>query len=459
MTSKTSLLDDALAAYRQLLPTPSARAAESPALGHFNYGFALNGAGRFAEALVALNLARDCGLVHADLFHSRGIALFNLHRAHEALADFDQALPLAPPETAANIHNTRGFVLQSLGRWHEAHQSYQSATQLNPGLAIAQLNKGINLLGLGQWADGWEGYEWRWHGAHEASTGGYRQAHSPLPQWDGKPVDPSARLLVFAEQGLGDTLLCARYLRLAAALFARVSVVTPPALVRLLQTSCGPQVEVLAHMPADHAAWTWQCPAMSLPRAFKARPDDGPPQPPYLQALPEDAARWRERVASLRTERARRTVVGLVWAGAAHLKEDAARSIALNQLSGLLQTPNVAFISLQTGTAAGQAAPWTQAGQLADWTAELHDFADTAALVAALDLVISVDTAVAHLAGGLGTPVWMLNRFNGDWRWLRDRSDSPWYPSMRIFNQSAPGDWSGALAQVQTALASQSTFP
>ena len=256
-------------------------------------------------------------------------------------------------------------------------------------------------------------------------------------------------LLLHAEQGLGDTLQFCRYVPLIAAGAKTVLEVQAP-LVRLLSRL--PGVASIVAQGACLPPFDAHCPLLSLPGALGTTLDTIPAATAYLAADPALAAEWSERLAGLAGLR-----VGIVWAGSARddpelAAVDARRSISLEALAPLAGAPGVSFISLQKGEPAAQASRPPLGMALADFTADLDDFEDTAALVANLDLVISVDTAVVHLAGALGKPVWLLNRFDTCWRWLLNRDDSPWYPTLRQFRQSSPGDWTSVIAAVRKAL-------
>jgi hypothetical protein len=273
----------------------------------------------------------------------------------------------------------------------------------------------------------------------------WRQPADPLSRpepeaWRGR------RVLLFAEQGFGDTLQFLRYVPMVQAIAAEVVVEVQPALTRLAATLPGAPMVVGQGDPVP--AHDVAVPLLHLPWAFGTTPDTIPGGVPYLAADPAAVARWRARLGGLPGLK-----VGLAWAGdprpqdrAAH-RVDRRRSMTLAALAPLGEVPGVSFMSLQMGAAAAQARP--EGMVLHDWTGELHDFADTAGLMQALDLVITVDTACVHLAGALGRPVWMMNRFDSCWRWLRERADSPWYPTLRIFRQVAPGEWGAVVGEVR----------
>jgi hypothetical protein len=337
--------------------------------------------------------------------------------------------------------------LANLGRRREALASCDRAIALKPDSPEARFNRAACHLALGDYERGWEEYEWRWQTRHAAAL-----PDLPGPLWQG---NANQTILVHAEQGFGDSLQFCRYVPMLA---KRATVVldVPRPLVRLLSSlDCDVRIVARGDDLPPFDAWI---PMLSLPRAFNTTLATVPAAVPYLRADPEQASRWRDRVAALPGRK-----VGLVWAGSPlspqprALAMDRRRSMTLQQFAPLAALPGLCLISLQKGDAATQKPP---AGMvLHDWTEELHDFADTAALVAAMDLVISVDTSVVHLAGALARPVWVLNRYDQCWRWLSDRTDSPWYPTARLFRQPEPGDWSSVIGEVAKALRNDQTLP
>jgi hypothetical protein len=302
----------------------------------------------------------------------------------------------------------------------------------------------MTLLRAGRYEEGWREYEWRWKTHQLASS----VRDFSQPRWEGGALDGRV-LLVHAEQGFGDTLQFCRY---AKRVEGRVVLEVPSALVGLMQ-SMGGGVQVVAKgdvLPAFDV----HCPMMSLPVLIETAPDPVSNAAPYLHAAPERAADWQARLAELPGLR-----VGLVWAGGARPDQptlgavNRRRSMTLAALAPLSAIAGVRLVSLQKGGPAEEVSQAPSGMQIHDFTAELHDFSDTAALIEALDLVISVDTAVAHLAGGLGKPVWLMNRFDSCWRWLTERRDSPWYPTLVQYRQPAPGDWDSVVADVACDLA------
>ena len=374
----------------------------------------------------------------AEALNNLASALSQLGRLEEAVDAGRKAVALKPLPGA---YNNLGIVLTNLGRLTEAEDSLGQALRLRPDDAEAHLNLAFNHLVAGRLAEGWEHYEWRW------KTRGFERARASSTLWKGEPLR-GRTILLHAEQGLGDTLQVCRYAPLIAAADARVILEVQPSLVRLLSRLPG-VTEVVAKGDSSPPV-DLHCPLMSLPRAFRTTLETIPGKP-YLEAEPALTAAWRRRLDGLAGLK-----VGLVWAGGrranlAVASLDVRRSMTLDMMAPLGDVPGVSFVSLQKADPAA-AASRPSGMTLHDFTADLNDFADTAALVAELDLVISVDTSVAHLAGGLGKPVWLLNRFDTDWRWLLNRDDSPWYPTLRQFRQPRPGEWDPVIAAVRDAL-------
>lgn len=328
-----------------------------------------------------------------------------------------------------------------MGQIDEAIAAYRRALALNRGLAEAHNSLGLALLLQGEFLPGWDEYEWRWKMKDFPSP----QRNLDQVQWTGQPLE-GRTLLLHAEQGIGDTLQFIRYLPLIRRLGASIIVECPSELQRLIRPiASGHRVGVTGQpLPP----FELHCPLMSLPRVFGTMLDSIPREIPYLRADADDIQTWKDRLG----EDLPSLKVGLAWAGSPNHAEDRYRSIALDRLGPLGQVPGIRFVSLQKGHAATQTNKLPHGMQLIDISEEINDFADTAALIANLDLVIAVDTAVAHLAGAMGAPVWVLLPFAPDWRWMLDREDSPWYPTMRLFRQPLRGDWDSVIARVVRAL-------
>jgi Tfp pilus assembly protein PilF len=405
--------------------------------------------GRFEEAEIAYRDAIAARPGFAEAHYNLGLMLQGQNRLEEAEAAYRQAATLAP--TLAQAHNNRGAALRDLRRLDEAMAAFETAIRLRPDYADAQFNQAMCRLMMGDYARGWAQYEWRWR----TRQARFAQRGFNRPLWLGRERLAGVRLLVHAEQGFGDTLQFCRYVPDVAALGARVILEVQPGLERLMAGLAG--VEQVVGQGEPLPPFDAHVPLMSLPLALGARPNSAPAKIPYLAADPAAAKAWARRLAG---EGLR---VGLVWAGAARPDQaiaaavDRRRSLPLAAFAPLAEIDGVALHSLQKGAPAAQlrdgSAPPGLVSAITDPTADLYDFADTAALIANLDLVIACDTSVAHLAGAMGKPVWILSRFDGCWRWLCDRDDTPWYPTARLFRQTAPGDWTGVLGQVAAALA------
>ena len=397
-----------------------------------------------AEALcrAALKLAPDHVAAHTNL----GNALHGQGRHVAALDSFRAALARAPG--AGDPLTGRGLSLQALGRMDAALAAFRSGVAAMPACPLAHVNLAHGLLAAGQFAEGWAELEWR------SAAPERRKTVLPGAPWRGEPLY-GRRMLVQEEGGYGDILQFARYVPMILQRGGQVVLRAHRPLLRLLDGLPGMEVtDVAAPLPP----YDLRCPILSLPRLFASGLDTIPPPLP-LRVDPDQVATWRARIATAGQGGASRLVVGLVWAGSprpndpAQAAMDRRRSMPLAALAPLAGLPNVTLVSLQSGAAATQIS--RAALPVFDAMDAMADFADTAALTAACDLVISVDTAMLHLAGSLGRPVWLLDRYDGCWRWMKGREDSPWYPTLRIFRQATPGDWDGVVARVVQALATR----
>lgn len=414
-----------------------------------NLGNALRDLGRLAEAedrfRAALALAPDFAQGYSNL----GNVLKDQGRLEEAFALYARAQALAP--SFADAPYNKGCILHEQGRLDAAAAAYKQALACQPDYADAHWNLAHLKLLNGDFEGGWRDYEWRWR-----KTGALAHGYS-APLWDGGDL-AGRTILLHAEQGLGDSLQFVRYAPMVKAKGGRVVLSVPKPLVRLFRLSMPEIDEIVAQgdpapLPPHHC----RAPLMSLPLLFGTRLETVPAKVPYLAAAPDQAASWAARVGEIAQGKKK---IGLVWAGSprpdladAHAV-DQRRSMRLEQFAPLAGIEGVHFFSLQKGEGTALQAQTPPAGMaLADLMDEARDFADTAAFVAALDLVIGVDTSVIHLAGGMGKPVWVLSRFDGCWRWLLERADSPWYPTLRLFRQKRPADWENVVAEVKAALA------
>ncbi len=404
------------------------------ALAHNALGIVLRdqGAGEAAMASFRASLARDPRF--AEAHNNLGVALRDRGDHAAAAAAYRKALALKPD--FAEAHNNLGNALQELGQSDEAIATLREALRVSPDYATAHHNVGIALLLAGQFEEGWDEYEWRWR--VESFAADRARFHQPV--WTGAPLDGET-VLVHAEQGLGDTLQFIRYVPHVAAAGGRVVVECEHGLARLVAAVDGIERVVVKGAPLpQHAP---RAPLLSLPRIAGTTLATVPAEVPYL-SVPEGARR-----PALASADGRRRI-GIVWAGKPKHGKDRARSVPVRLFAPLARRDDVALYSLQVGPGAADLASLD--APIRDLAPGLTDFADTAAALDALDLVITVDTAVAHLAGALARPVWTLLPVAPDWRWMLARDDSPWYPTMRLFRQASRGDWAGVFARVETAL-------
>jgi len=366
-----------------------------------------------------------------------GVALGKSGDLKAAAAKLREAIKLDP--NYAEAHFNLGVALGDLHEIDETVAAYERAIQLRPDYAEARHALAMVHLQRGRFELGWPDYEYRWKLASAPKPYQHRQ-----PRWSGEDLEGKT-ILLHAEQGLGDTLQFARYIPMVADRAKQVYLICQPPLERLF--SQWEKVHLLTDLFQRLPGYDVHCAVTSLPLAFGTRLETIPADVPYLVPDPAKVEKWKQRLDA--TQRLR---VGLVWAGNPQHQNDRQRSISLSRLAPLAQfADQVAFYGLQKGDATRQRDDVREL-RLVDLAEELTDFADTAAVIASLDLVITVDTAVAHLAGALGKPVWTLLAFASDWRWLLDRSDSPWYPTMRLFRQRTAGDWNEPVEQVIAAL-------
>ena len=407
---------------------------------HNNRGLVLDALGRPEDALASYDRALAIAPDFVEALNNRGNVLQRLERHQDAVTCYERALALNRdfPEVLNNL----GRSLAYMGRHQEALANTTRAVALKPSYIDAQWNEGLLLLRLGDFHRGWEQYELRF----KRGEGLKKLRTFSKPVWLGESPVTGKTILVHFEQGLGDTIQMARYTRLLAEQGARVIFEVQPPLKSLLAQLGSPGIQVIGFGDAM-PEFDLYCPLMSLPLAFRTEPNTIPPATPYLTVPADRIVHWNERLPKHKGLR-----VGLVWSGNANHGDDGNRSVALARVASLFDTPNVQFISLQKELREADAQLLAQDLRVADLGREFGDFHDTAAAVAALDLVISVDTSVAHLAGALGKPVWVLLPFCPDWRWLLDRDDSPWYPTARLFRQPGIGDWESVMDRVRQEL-------
>jgi lipoprotein NlpI len=430
----TGQYPEAIASYRAALAIDATRPET-----HLNLGNALLRAGQPDAALAAYRaaLALKPGFAEAHLNAGNILQLQNDLDAAEAC--YARALALRPDY--ADAHVNLGKIHRARNHLAAALASCRRALALNPSLPQAHLNEGLIHLVSGDLRAGWPKAEFRW----EITQGPLKRTWS-VPVWHGGVPLAGKTILLHAEQGLGDTLQFVRYVPKVAALGARICLEVSPSLKPLLATL--PHVaEIRAH-GEELPHFDFHCPLLSLPLAFGTELDSVPSEVPYLTVPPDRIARWSKLLGPGPGPR-----VGLAWSGHPGHPNDRNRSVPFDAFQticaplGAVRYFNLKIEASREDVLALQAAP-----HITDLAEQVHDFADTAALVAQMDLVISVDTSVAHLAGALGRPVWLLTAFSPDWRWLMERRDSPWYPTMWLFRQPRIGDWAPVLSEVRSEL-------
>jgi tetratricopeptide (TPR) repeat protein len=394
---------------------------------------------RAVEALAGYDQALAIRPDHAEALYNRGVVLQELRRPAEALASFERTLAVKPDHVDAL--NNRGIVLRDLERHGEALASYDRALAIEPDNAETHVNRSCLRLLLGDLDRGFEEFEWRWR---VQETAPWRR-NFVEPLWLGKAPLAGRTILLHAEQGLGDAVQFVRYAPLVAAAGAEVVLEVPPPLTALLSQIEG--VSRVIGRGEQLPAFDCHCPLLSLPLAFKTALATIPARVPYLFAPEDRTIKWRRRLPPSSKRR-----VGIAWAGNQMFKGDQTRSPGLARLCPLLSVAEVEFLSLQKDLRAGDRELLGSNPRVMHMGDAVEDFGDTAALMACVDLVITSDTSVAHLAGALGRPVWVLLQHVPDWRWLLGRDDSPWYPTARLFRQPEPGDWDSVIRQVLTML-------
>ncbi|WP_428484230.1 tetratricopeptide repeat protein [Rhodopila sp.] len=409
---------------------------------HNNLGMVHYSLGRMAEAESCFRAALRLHPEHANATLNLGSVRQIGNDVEEAEGLFRCALALGVDPARAN--SNLSLALMEQVRPEEAETCCREALDMRPDYPEARANLALALLMMGRLEEGWQAYESRWHVEAMAAP----PPTLPRPRWTGQALNGET-VLLYAEQGFGDTLQFCRYASMVAAAGGRVVLVVPKPLGRLMTTLEG-VAQVLSEDDAFVPPFDYHCPLLSLPFAFGTTMETIPAATPYLHA---DPSVWAEALGALPGLK-----VGLVWAGKSRIEQphavaiDRRRSMRLVDMAPLFAVAGVSFVSLQLGPPAGQMRRPPGEIVLHDFSDRLGDWADTADLIAGLDLVIAVDTAVVHLAGALGKPVWMLNRFDSCWRWFIGRDDTPWYPTMRLFRQTRRGDWAGVIERVRVAL-------
>jgi len=433
LLNKLKRFEEALSSYGTVL---SLRPDDAVALN--NRGNVLAKLARFVEAVASFDRALAIRPDYAEAFNNRGVALQKLGQFEEAVESYDKAIALRPDY--AEAFDNRGIALKELRRFDDALASHRKAQELAPDFADAYWNEALLLLLAGDLMAGWAKYEWRWKRLTFTSP---RRGFSQ-PQWDGFESLYDRKILLHSEQGLGDAIQFCRYVPQVAARGAHVILEVAEPLRRLMGALPG-VAEIVAN-GETLPEFDMHCPLISLPPAFGTRLDTIPAATPYLRAPSDALLAWEMRLGAKKRPR-----IGIVWAGNPDHENDRNRSIALAALLPLTGI-EATFVSLQKELRPGDEALLRERDDIFHLGFMLNDFSDAAALVSRLDLVVSVDTSLAHLAGALGKPVYILLPYTPDWRWLIGRDTSPWYPTARLFRQTTPGDWDEVIARVASEL-------
>jgi hypothetical protein len=427
-------LDDAAAAYRRAIRIQPDYIEAINDLGNI-----LETLGRSDEAIAAFRQAILAAPGDADLHNNLGIALREKGRFGEAVDAYSRAIALDPRH--ADAHHNLGNALGQLGRLGDAQAACSRALEINPEDAQAKFLSGTLHLLAGEFSLGWPRYEERWDIPEATSP----RRDFAQPMWNGSALE-GRRVLIHEEQGFGDAFQFIRYAPLVAEFGGQVILECSGSLAEVFSTVKGVGQIVVAGEPLPH--FDLHIPMLSLPLAFRTTLGTIPQNVPYIS---DDAARcefWRAWLA----ESDAALKVGIVWGGRTDTTQRSLRSVRLRDWLPIFRVPDVDFVSLQVGRGIEQIKQLPGRQPVRDASGHIEDFADTAALVSQLDLVIAVDTAVAHLAGALGKPVWVLLPFAPDWRWMLGREDSPWYPSMRLFRQQRALEWEPVISRVRKEL-------
>ena len=417
-----------------------------------NQGNILHTLNRFDEAVISLKKAIQLNPGYAEAYSNLGNSLQEWGQLEESLENYDKAIQISP--YLIDAHSNRGVLLQKLGRIDEALESYNKAIQINPNLADIQFNKSIALLLSGDFEQGFKNYEWR--EKNEILAGAPHKRNFSQPLWLGDRSIKNKTILLYSEQGLGDTIQFSRYIPLVKELGAKVILEVQAPLIELFKEGQS-SFEVYVN-GSNLPHFDFRCPLMSLPLAFKTNIHSIPNNFPYINANQNKVAYWYKKLSSEKGLK-----VGLVWNGGFRPGQpnlwsvNERRNIPVEKFCNAFNNLRVNFYSLQKGEPAESEIALLEEKlwpnhNFFNYANELNDFSDTAGLIGNLDLIISVDTSTAHLAAAMGKPVWLLNRFDTCWRWLLNRNDSPWYPSLKLYRQDKLGDWDSVLVNIKSDL-------
>jgi Tfp pilus assembly protein PilF len=422
------------------------KVAPNLAVAYNNLGITLEKLKRLTDAENVYQKAISLRPDYAEAYYNYAITLQKLERFAAAEKNYRLAISIAPNH--AKAHSNLGLVLKHQGQFEESEQRFLTALQLDPQFIDAHYNYGLLLLLLGRLKEGWAQYQWFYH-PQNTNPSKPNQPNLQVSQWQGEPLQGKT-ILIHSEQGFGDLIQFVRYAEHLKAIGATVWVLVTKPLVELFKTVSWIE-RVLENGEQHHAVFDYWVFPLALPYWFQTTLETLPLNVPYLSADETKVLWWREWLNSQIPAEHKR--VGLVWAGNPVHSNDANRSIDFTELYALANCKNVTFISLQLGEKAQRELENCPEGlTILNAAPFIHDFTDTAALLTALDLLITVDSSPAHLAGALNLPVWTLVTKVPDWRWLLEREDSIWYKSTRLFRQSKSGDWASVLENVKTQL-------
>ncbi len=426
-------LDEAVACFRRAVEIKPDYADARNSLGAL-----LEKQGHVEEATACYRRALEDKPDDETAHNNLGVTLKAQGKLDEAIACYERALEIK--SDYAEAQNNLGNAVKDLGNLEDALTRYRRAMEIEPDYASAHFNYSLALLLLGEYAEGWVEHEWRWKRDDPEHRGrGFAQ-----PLWDGSRLD-GRTILVHAEQGLGDAIQFIRYMPFVAERGGRVVVECHPMVIRLFKDFPGIDQLVNGESPLPH--FDVQTPFLTLPTTFGTTVETIPAEAGYLRAEPGLVGFWRRRMAEFAGRK-----IGLCWQGNPNFPGDPWRSIPLKHFGVLVDDPSSTFVNLHKGDGEAQIRECGFADRIVNFSPEVESLVDTAAIMEKLDLIITSDTSVAHLAGALGKPTWVLLQSVPDWRWLMDRDDMPWYPTMRLFRQRKLNDWDGVLARVRRAL-------
>ena len=427
------LIDDAIEQYQKTIgQNPNFAAA------YFNLGVIFQQKEQIDKAIVYYEIAIGLKQEFTEAHHNLGIAFKDKGLFDEAVLCFQRVIQLKPDH--ADAYYNLGNTLVAKGEFEDALKSYRRAVEITPDHADALWSIALLQLRSGDFENGWKGYEGRWKLKGVIDKRSFSQ-----PLWDGSDISGKT-ILLHSEQGFGDTIQFIRYAPMVSDMGAKVIVECQEELVSLLKNVEG----IHSVIPRDKQlpAFDIHYPLLSLPYIFGTKLETIPAKIPYIHADETMVQKWQNKIESPASS----FKIGLIWAGDPKLKFGHSRSCPLELFSSLAELDDFIFYSLQKGESSEQASNPPKGMKLIDYTEDIHDFSDTAAIMNNMDLIISVDTAVAHLAGALGKRVWVLLPFVPDWRWMKDREDSPWYPTMKLFRQPSSGDWQSVMGTLEEAL-------